>query len=894
MIGRFEGDVVLKDGSLVHVRRATGDDSAKLEEFLDGLSSATLASRFQGRAGRGKDHLAEVAPSPTRFTLVAERDRRFVAEADYVQSGPGAADAGVVVADAFQRRGLGTILLAQLSQAAANSGITGFAITTPATAHYKLSFVEEMGYPVHVDAAPGFVKVTFPTSITPEGLEAFEKEEAVSAATAVSRFLHAKSIAVVGASRERESIGGALFSNILEGGFKGPVYPVNREASFVQSVTAYRSVLDCPGHVDLAFIVVPAKNVPSAVKECAKKGVPAIVVISAGFAEVGGEGQALQDQLVKACRESGIRLIGPNCMGIINTDPSVSLNGQFAPTTPTWGKIGFLSQSGALGYAIIDQMRKLGLGMSSFVSVGNKADISSSDLLQYWEGDENTGLILLHLESFGDPRKFARVARRIAREKPIVVVKSGRSSAGFRGTQSHTGAIVASSDVTVEALFRQSGVSRTDTLEEMFDVAAFFSTQPIPEGDRVAIITNAGGPGILAADACSGLGLSVPELSEGTKEGLREFLLPIAGVANPVDMTSVATAEDYRRAIRVVSEDPGIDALIVIFIPPIAVRTQDVASQIVAAAEELKGRMPLITTFMAAQGISGQLSGRDVSVPAYPFPESAARALAHAVNRRRWLSAPKGKPVTFPDAKRLEAAAVVSKALEAGKGWLGPEEAHELLSCYGIREAREAGGGTPKEAAEAARAMGGRVVLKAMAPGLVHKSELGAVRVGLDWPQVEAAATEMGERLEKAGMERPEFVVQESVEGAAEMFVGMTNDPSFGPLLACGAGGTLIELIRDVSVKLTPLTDADAREMVRSLKTYQVLEGYRGGSKMDVGSLEETILRLGALVEDIPEIAELDLNPVFVLKEGMGAVVADSRIRVAGSSGQMPLGTKKR
>ncbi len=893
MIERFEGDVVLNDGSLVHVRRATESDSGSLKDFLEGLSKETRGSRFQGRTGNGEDLLAEVLPSPSRECLVAERDRRVVAEADYIRTLPSSAEGGVVVADTFQRRGLGTILLAQLCQMAASAGITTLTLTTPATAHYRLNFVQEMGYPVHVGAAPGFVRVTFPTSITPAGLEAFEKSEAVSASVGVSRFLKPRSIAVIGASREKDAIGGALFWNIIEGGFKGPVYPVNRESDFVQSVTAFRSVLDCPGPVDLAFVVVPAKYVVPTVQECAMKAVPAVVVISSGFAEVGGEGQKLQDELVEICREKGIRLIGPNCMGIINTDPGVSLNGQFAPTKPTKGKIGFLSQSGALGYAIIDQMGKLGLGMSSFVSVGNKADISSNDLIQYWESDANTSVMLLHLESFGNPRKFARLARRIAREKPIVVVKSGRSSAGFRGTQSHTGAMVAASDVTMDALFRQSGVSRTDTLEEMFDLAAFLSTQPLPKGDGVAIITNAGGPGILAADACEALGLSVPEFAEGTKAKLRRFLLPIAGTSNPIDMTSVASAEDYHRAIRVASEDPNVHSLIVIFIPPIAVRTEDVASQIVAAAEELKGKMPLITTFMAAKGISGQLSAKDVRVPAYPFPESAARALAHAVNRQRWLAAPTGKQRIFSDARRLEAASVVSGALTEGEGWLTPEETHRLLDCYGIREVRGETGGSPREAAELARRLGGRVVLKAWAPALLHKTEAGAVRVGLDPSQVEAAAEEMRAKVKGKGVARPKFLVQQMVEDGAEMFVGMTNDPSFGPLIACGAGGTLVELVRDVSVKLTPLTDTDAEEMVRSLKTYPVLEGYRGASKRDVGGLVETILRLGAMVEDIPEIAELDLNPVFVLKQGKGALVADARINVAGSVRQLPLGAKK-
>ena len=894
MIENPEGDVVLKDGSLVHVRGGVPGDAKELGDFLDGLSDGSLASRFTRRVKRARELTPDILPSSTRVVLVAEREHRIVAEADYEPTAPDAANVGVVVADALQRKGLGTILLAQLSQAASSSGIASFTITTPANTHYELSFVQEMGYPAHVGAEPGYVHLTFPTSISPAGLEAFEKGEALSTSAAVRRFLTPKSVAVIGASREREAVGGALFSNIMGGGFTGPVYPVNRQADSVQSVAAYRSVLDCPGPVDLAFVVVPAKHVADAVSECAQKRVPAVVVISSGFAEVGGEGIQLQDELVSICRSSGIRLIGPNCMGIINTDPAVSLNGQFAPTRATHGTIGFLSQSGALGYAIIDLMRKLGLGMSSFVSVGNKADVSGNDLIQYWERDAGTTVMLLHIESFGNPRRFARLARRIAREKPIVVVKSGRSTAGFRGTQSHTGAIVAASDVTVDALFSQCGVCRTDTLEEMFEAAAFFSTQPLPRGNRVGIITNAGGPGILAADACEAAGLRVPELAEKTKEGLREFLPLIAGVTNPVDMTSAGSAADYRQAIGVVSQDPNIDALIVIFIPPMAVRTEDAASQIVAATEELNGRIPVIATFMAAEGISGQLTGKSVKVPAYPFPESAARVLAHAVRRRSWLAAPRGVIPSFPDVRRLEAAAIVSEVLSDRRGWLDPAESKELLDCYGIRQAKGGTAKTPLEAEKLARQLGGKVVIKGVARGLVHKSELGAVRTGLGPGDVLRTAKEMRESLQKAGYEKSEFLVQEMLEGGAEMFVGVTNDPNFGPLLACGAGGTLVELIRDVAVKLTPLTDVDAAEMVRSLKTFPVLDGYRGATKRDVRGFEETILRLGALVEDLPEVAELDLNPLFVLGEGEGTVVADARIRVEESAGQLPLGAKKR
>jgi len=883
----------LKDGSLVHVRQVTDGDRARLQEFMGGFSKETISIRFLGRVPERDELMAEVLPSGLGLGLLAEREGKVIAQADYKVSGPQTAEVGVAVAEGFQRKGLGTILLGQLSQAAAEVGITTFKATAPAEAHYALNFVRTLGHPVEVAAVPGFVRVTFPTSISAAGLEAFERREALSVTAAVGRFLKPRSIAVIGASRDRQSIGGALFKNIVEGGFSGPVYPVNRETSVVQSVAAYRTVLECPDPVDLAFIVIPAKHVAVAARECAKKGVRALVVISSGFSEVGGDGVELQEELLAICKGAGMRLIGPNCMGIVNSEQGVSLNGQFAPVKPVPGRIGFVSQSGALGYAIIDHANNLGLGMSSFVSVGNKADISSNEMIQYWESDENTDVILIHMESFGNPREFARLATRIARKKPMVVVKSGRSSAGFRATQSHTGAMVAASDVTVDALFRQSGVIRTDSLEEMFEVAAFLSTQPVPKGGRVAIITNAGGPGILAADACEGLGLSVPEFAAATKEKLRGFLLPIAGTRNPVDMTSVASAADYREAILAVSKDPNVDALIVIFIPPIAVKAEDVAREILHTAAKLKGRMPVIATFMAAKGVTGQLTGGGVRIPAYPFPESAARALFRAVQYGRWLAEPRGRRSQFPGLRRLEAAAIVSRALVERRGWLDPSEADELLHCYGVPRAKSATADTPEQAAKAARAFAGDVVLKAVAPGLVHKTELGAVRVGLPREEVRDAAREMQKKLVREGIEKPGFLVQEMVSDAAEMFVGVTNDANFGPLMVCGAGGTLVELIKDVAVELTPLTDSEAHKMVRSLKTYPLLEGYRGGPRRDTNSLEEILLRVSEMVEDLPEVDELDLNPVMVLGEGRGAVVVDVRIHVGETTPRLTLGAER-
>jgi acetyl coenzyme A synthetase (ADP forming)-like protein len=894
VMNRFETDVVLRDGSLVHVRPVRSEDRALLLRFIENLSPETLYLRFH-HVVKPEQAVIMLLPSARQFALLAVREEMVIGHAIYAKTFPGKADAAVVVADAYQRKGLGTILLGQLTQAAIVSGISVIEAHVAPENAPMLHVLRELGFPTVLKSEPGFIRVTFPASLFPEALARFEQREAVAAVAAMEKFFQPCGIAVIGASRQRGGISGELFRNILEAGFQGPVYPVNTKTDVVQSVAAYHSVLDCPGPVDMAFIVVPASAVLSVARECAQKGVRALVVISAGFAEASEAGARLQQELVEVCREAGMRLIGPNCMGIVNTDPQVSLNGQFSPFKPIPGKIGFLSQSGALGIAIIDYASQLRLGMSTFVSVGNKADISGNDLIQYWESDDNTNLILLYLESFGNPRKFTHIARRVGRKKPIIAVKGGRSAAGFRATQSHTGALVAASDVTVDALFRQAGVIRTDVLAEMFDVAALLTTQPVPKGDRVAIITNAGGAGILAADACEDLGLQVPELSSESQAALKDFLTSAAGVRNPVDMIASASSNDYARAIRVAASDPNVDALIVIFIPPMALRPEEVAREILKAAQGLDGRIPILSTFMASHGAPEILSDGLSRIPSYAFPEAAARALARAVQYGKWLATPEGSTPNFPDVRREEAAAIVAQALRTGERWLTPEEIENLLGCYGIPLVKTLHVLSPEQAGRVAAELGGEVALKAVAPGLVHKTEAGAVRLALTGSEeTEKAAKEMLEKLESAGVKGTGFIIQPMVPSGIEMLVGVTHDPVFGPIMICGAGGILVELLKDIAVRITPLTDRDAREMVHSLKTFPLLSGYRGGPCYDVVALEQVILRVGALVEDIHEIGELDLNPVIVLPEGQGVSIVDARIRVAEALPLLPFGAKKR
>jgi acyl-CoA synthetase (NDP forming) len=521
----------------------------------------------------------------------------------------------------------------------------------------------------------------------------------------------------------------------------------------------------------------------------------------------------------------------------------------------------------------------LGLGISSFVSVGNKADISGNDLLRYWEQDPRTDVVLLYLESFGNPRKFSRVARRVGQKKPIVVVKSGRTKAGTRATSSHTGALLAASDVTVEALFRQAGVIRTDTLEELFDVASLLSTQPPPRGRRVAILTNAGGPAVLCTDACEAEGLEIPILAEATQARLRAMLPPEAAVENPVDMIASARAEHYRRAVEIIGQDPNVDALIAIYIPPQVVGAEEVARAIAQGAVGVPREKAVVSVFMAERSVAECLNSGPRPIPSFLFPESAAIALARTARYGEWRGKPHPEPPRLLGVQRDSAARLVEAALEAGPEWMRPADVHALLDCYGLPVVGQRAVDSAEAAAMTATETAGPVALKAVLPGPAHKSDAGGVRLGLvGADEVLFAAREMEARLRSQGQPLQGFLVQPMANPGVEMIVGVVHDPQFGPVLACGAGGTLVELVKDVAVRLAPLSAADAAEMVRELKSYPLLQGYRGQRPADVAALEEVLLRTSALVEDCPEIAELDINPVLVHERG--ASIVDARVRL--------------
>jgi acetyl coenzyme A synthetase (ADP forming)-like protein len=712
----------------------------------------------------------------------------------------------------------------------------------------------------------------------PALLDPTEEREWLADVAAVEGFLRPRTVAVVGASRRRGSIGGELFHNLLSYGFTGSVLPINPSTSSVQGVLAYPSIDAAPGPIDLAVIVVPAEAVLGVVEQCERKGIKHLVIISAGFGEAGPEGVRRQEALMKRCRAAGIRVIGPNCMGIVNTEAEVRLSATFAPTPPEPGRLAFMSQSGALGLAIMDYASRIGLGLSSFVSVGNKADISGNDLIRYWARDERVDVILLYLESFGNPRKFSRIARRVARAKPIVAVKSGRSPAGARAAGSHTGALIAASDTTVDALFRHAGVVRTDTLEEMFDVASLLAHQPVPKGRRVAIVTNAGGPGILCADACAAEGLEIAPLADDTRRALRALLPPAASVENPVDMIASAPADHFRETLRMVGRDDAVDAIIAIYVPPLVTGAEEVARAILDGGRSLGREKPLLTVFMQARGLPEGLSAPDIRIPSYAFPESAAIALARAARYGEWLSRPDVEPVRPDGLRRAEAESVIAHALARGDAWLDPEDVWRVLTAYGFPLVEQRVCVTAEEVSRAARGLGGVLALKAQSAGVLHKTEAGAVELKVPAAEAGSVARRMEARLRAAGRTPVSFTLQRMANPGLEMIVGAVHDPQFGPVLACGAGGTLVELLKDVSLRIAPVAVPDAREMLGELKTYPALTGYRGAPPRDVASLVDVIVRAGWLVDELPQIRELDLNPVMVHEEG--ATVVDARIRI--------------
>ncbi len=684
-----------------------------------------------------------------------------------------------------------------------------------------------------------------------------------------------RSVAVIGASRKRQTIGREILANLVEFGFQGPVYPVNPKADAVHSIRCFRSIKDIPGPVELAIVTVPRDRVLAVVDACGKKGVRGLVVITAGFKEVGREGASLEAKLKTKLADYGMRMVGPNCMGVVNTEGQVRLNATFAATTPERGNVGVVSQSGALGEAILADAVENGLGVAMFVSMGNKTDISGNDLLEYWEDNPDIQAILMYLESFGNPRRFTTIARRVTRKKPIVAVKAGRTAQGARAASSHTGSIVGL-DTASDTLLEQCGILRVSSMEEMFMLAQALANQPVPTGNRIAIVTNAGGPGILCTDALIGAGLKLAELRPRTREALANALPREASTGNPVDMIASADAGRYRVALELVTRDPGVDGTIAIFVSPIMIDAYEVALAIAGAAGRHK---PVLSVFMGKQrsdeGVAWLRSRR---VPVYRFPENAAAAMAGLVRYRMLRDRPLGKAVKFKS-HPARAGAAIASARKAGRTMLSTQEVSQALAAYGFPLTPSRICASAAEAIEAAHTVGYPVVLKAASDLIVHKSDAGGVKVDLrNADEVATAFAQITSRL-KSKDPMLKVQLQRMVTGGRETILGMSRDAQFGPVLMFGLGGIFVEVMKDVSLGIHPLTDVNARAMIESIKGYPLLAGSRGEPPVDLEFLEESLLRLSQMVGDLEgELAELDLNPLIVTGDRESSFVVDARI----------------
>jgi acetyl coenzyme A synthetase (ADP forming)-like protein len=709
-----------------------------------------------------------------------------------------------------------------------------------------------------------------------------------------------ESVAVIGASRRLGSVGNQVLRNIIDGGFTGSVFPVNPRAKSVHAVKCYPSILDVPDPVDLGVICVPAPLVLDVAKECGQKGVRGLVVITAGFREIGPVGIERERALRDYCRSEGIRLVGPNCMGVLNALPEYRLDATIAPNFPRPGPVAFLSQSGAMGVSIIDHAVDMGLGLSMFASIGNKADVSGNDLIEYWETDQATKIILMYMESFGNPRKFVPMVRRVSRKKPIICVKAGRTAEAAKAASSHTGAL-AGADVAVDALMEQTGILRVDTVRDLFDLAQALTSQPLPPGDRVAVITNAGGPAVLAVDFLVGRGLEVARFTEETTKRLREIVVAEASVANPVDMVASAGPAEYRAALPVIMEDPNVDMVIAIFVPPVHVDPKAVASAVFDAARGAS--KPIFGCFMAREQVVESMLEMGEGFPVYSYPEEAVRVADHLVRLRRLRDDDPGEPEVFDDMDHAEIHAAIESCRPSGDDgphpkpdgaapmlfartlhergcWLPAAQVWDILEAANIPVAPMRIVEGPEAAVEAARDVGHPVALKLDGEAFLHKSDLGGVALGLSGDDtIRGAALRLQTVAEKHAPEQPfRLIVQPMIEGGVEVVVGARTDPVFGPVLMVGLGGIHVEIMKDVAFGILPLTRPLAGRMLRRLRGWPLLQGARGGEVVDVEALETALLRFAAVLEAHTEILEFEMNPIIARPDGVVAVDARARV----------------
>jgi acetyltransferase len=689
-------------------------------------------------------------------------------------------------------------------------------------------------------------------------------------------------VAVIGASRDPAKVGYAIFRNILAGGFQGAAHPVNPTARSISGVRAYRSILDVPDPVDLAIVITPAPTVPGVLDECGQRGVRGVVVISGGFREVGEEGRRREEEVRARVARWGFALMGPNCLGVVNTAAEVRLNATFAAEIPRAGNIGFLSQSGALTAAALDYARSRRIGFSKVFNLGNKADVTEIELLELLAEDPATSVILLYVEELSEGRRFIETARAISEQhppKPILVLKAGRTAAGATAVSSHTGSL-AGSDQVYEAIFAQAGVLRAESIEELFDYAAAFSRQPLPRGRRVGIVTNAGGPGILATDACIRQGLELARLSESTVGVLRGVVPAEASVGNPVDIIGDADDRRYDAALEAVLADENVDAGIVLVTRQATIDVEATADAVVRRARQ--AGKPVLASFVGALAVeAGVARLEDGGIPHYTFPEAVARTLAAVTRYISWTTRPRTGYRSFDDVDRARARAILDGA---APGFLIESAAFGLLEAYGFPLLPWAVAASATEAADRAAAIGFPVALKIMSPEIIHKVDVEGVRLGLDSRDAvvqayDAMMDAVRRRAPDAGLRGA--IVQAMARRGREVILGLNHDPQFGPVVMFGLGGVYVEVLKDVTFRLAPVREFGVRRMVDETRTSAILRGVRGEPPSDVEAIHTCLMRLSQLAVECPQVAELDINPLFVYAQGEGAAVADVRVRVA-------------
>ncbi len=694
----------------------------------------------------------------------------------------------------------------------------------------------------------------------------------------LDKIMKPRSVALIGASTRAHTIGSDILKRLIEYGFTGPIYPVNPKGGEIEGLTVYPSVNDLPDNVDLAIIVINSTHVLDTIDQCHAKGVGGVVVISAGFKETGPEGAQLERALAEKVKAYGMRCVGPNCLGVVNTHPSIRLDGCFAESLPQRGDIGFVSQSGALGGGILNILKDLNLGFAQFISIGNQADVNAETAMEYWENEEDIKQVLLYMESIHDPKNFRRIATHLTKKKPVLALKAGRTSAGASAASSHTGSL-AGTDQAADALLRQCGVIRETSLEQLFSSAKVFSRCPIPKGDRVAIVTNSGGPGIMATDAIVSNGMRLAQISEETKAHLRTFLPVAASVKNPVDMIASAPLEHYRQTVEAVLADDNVDMLIVIYLPFLGLKDTDVAKAL-SEIKEKHPEKPIVGVFMTTAEFFSSLADLNLQIPFYMYAEEAVDALLRLNRQRLWLERPVGQIPQFV-ADIASVRAIFATALAEGRNQLSTRESMDVLRAYGIRTCHESFAHNEEEAVAAANQMGYPVVMKMTSKSTSHKTDVGGVIVNIrSEAQLRQEFKALIARLEEKnlldGFEG--VLVQEMVISTREMVCGIATDPQYGHMMMFGLGGIFIEVMKDVTFRLAPLADVDAHDMVRDIRSFALLEGARGKAAAKIDQIEETLLRLSQLVSDFPDITELDINPLMISDTSGEAIAVDGRI----------------